>query len=71
MSVFGVILVRIFSDSVRMRENTDQNNEVSIRIQSECWKIRIRITPNTDTFRAVYIIIVIDWLEFDETSEHS
>ena len=23
---------------------------VSLRIQSECWKIRIRITPNTDPF---------------------
>ena len=26
MSVFGVILVRIFPYSVRMRKNTDQNN---------------------------------------------
>ena len=26
---------------------------VSLRIQSECGKIRIRITPNTDTFHAV------------------
>ena len=26
---------------------------VSLRIQSECWKIRTRITPNTDTFNAV------------------
>ena len=26
MSVFGVILVRIFPHSVRMRENTNQNN---------------------------------------------
>ena len=26
MSVFGVILVRILPYSVRMRENTDQNN---------------------------------------------
>ena len=26
---------------------------VSLRIQSECGKIRTRITPNTDTFHAV------------------
>ena len=26
---------------------------VSLRIQSECEKIRTRITPNTDTFHAV------------------
>ena len=25
---------------------------VHLRIQSECWKIRIRITPNMDTFHA-------------------
>ena len=28
---------------------------VSLRIQSECGKIRTRITPNTDTFHAVHI----------------
>ena len=27
---------------------------VSLRIQSKCGKIRTRITPNTDTFYAVY-----------------
>ena len=27
---------------------------VSLRIQSECGKMRTRITPNTDTFHAVY-----------------
>ena len=26
---------------------------VSLCIQSECWKMRARITPNTDTFYAV------------------
>ena len=30
-----------------------------LRIQSECGKIRTRITPNTDTFHAVYTIKVI------------
>ena len=41
MSVFAVILVRIFSHSV------------SVRIQSEFGKMRTRITPNTDTFHTV------------------
>ena len=27
---------------------------VSLRIQSECGKMRTRITPNTDAFHAVY-----------------
>ena len=29
---------------------------VSLRIQSECRKIRARITPNTDTFHAVSVM---------------
>ena len=29
---------------------------VSFRIQSECGKIRIRMTPNTDTFQRVYLM---------------
>ena len=29
---------------------------VSFRIQSKCGKIRIRITPNTDTFHRVYLM---------------
>ena len=32
--------------------NTERYS-VSLRIQSECGKIRTRITPNTDTFHAV------------------
>ena len=47
MSVFEVILVRIFQHSERWGE--------TLRIQSECEKIRTRITPNTDTFYAVYV----------------
>ena len=31
---------------------------VSLRIQSECGKIRTRITPNTDTFHAVHYLNV-------------
>ena len=38
VSVFGVILVRIFPHS-----------DWTPRIQTECGKIRTRITPNTDT----------------------
>ena len=29
---------------------------VSLRFQSECWKIRTRKIPNTDTFHAVHIL---------------
>ena len=45
MPVFRVILVRIFLHSEWIRIDT-----VSLRIQSECGKIRTRITPNRDTF---------------------
>ena len=31
---------------------------VSLRIQSKCGKIRIRITPNADTFHAVMVLIL-------------
>ena len=48
MSVFGVILVRIFQHSDWIRRDT-----VSLHIQSECGKIWTRITPNTVTFYAV------------------
>ena len=34
-----------------------ERHGVSLRIQSECGKIQIRITPDTDTFHAVYICI--------------
>ena len=47
VSVFGVILVRIFKHS-------EWIPRVSLRIQSECGKIWTRITPNTDTF---YIVL--------------
>ena len=33
--------------------NTERYS-VSLRIQSECGKMRTRITPNTDIFHAVY-----------------
>ena len=31
---------------------------VSLRIQSECRKIRTRVTPNTDTFHAVMADVI-------------
>ena len=47
MSIFGVILVRIFPHS----------NSVSLLIQSECRKKQTRITPNTDTFYAMTVTL--------------
>ena len=37
--------------------NTERYS-VSLHIQSECRKIRTRITPNTDTFYAVYLLFI-------------
>ena len=54
VSVFGVILLRIFPHSDWIL-NTERY-EVSLRIQSECRKMRTRITPNMDTFYAVITI---------------
>ena len=48
MSVFGVILVCIVSYS-------DWIWSVSLHVQSECGKMRTRITPKTDTFNVVYL----------------
>ena len=47
VSVFGVILVRIFPHS----------DSASLHIQSKCGKIRTRITPNADTFLRSEIIL--------------
>ena len=68
VSVFGVILVRIFPHSDRMRKirTSGLNSErysTYLRIQSECGKIRTRITPNRDTFYAV--------LDFWQGSEYA
>ena len=49
VSVFGVILVRIFPHSDLMRRDTPY---VSV-FSPKCEKIRTRITPNADTFYAV------------------
>ena len=38
---------------------------VSLRIQSECGKMRTRITPNTDTFYAVFPILFRNFLKLN------
>ena len=44
--------------------NTERYS-VSLRIQSEFWKIRTRITPNTDTVYAVFLFVCwILWVSF-------
>ena len=53
VSVFGVILVRIFPHSDWIRRD----------MEYECGKLRTRITPNTDTFHTVLVIkIFINFL---------
>ena len=52
VSVFGVILVRIFPHSDWIWKDLS----VSLRIQSECGKIRTRITRNMDTFYEVWYL---------------
>ena len=49
MTVFGIFLVCFFT-AFRLRTEIYR---VKLRIQSECGKIRIRKTANTDTFHAV------------------
>ena len=59
-SVSGVILVHIFPHLDWIRRDT-------LRIQSECGKIRTRITLNTDTFYEVLIVrsevdtLILSW----------
>ena len=64
VSVFGVILVRIFPYLDWIRRDTRYLSVFSpnagkyfesLRIQSECGKIRTRVTPNTDSFYAVLL----------------
>ena len=43
-----------------------QTYKVSLRIQSECEKVRTRITPNTDTFYAVKVSAKSLTTVFDE-----
>ena len=64
MSFLGCVKsVRIRSYSVPHFPAFGLNTErysLSLRIQSECGKMRTRITPNTDTFCAVLGRIKID-----------
>ena len=57
MSVFGVILVRIFPAFSRIEtEYTEilRISPYSVQMQENAGKMRTRITPNTDTFYAVF-----------------
>ena len=56
MSIFGAFIVRIFLFRIF------RIVLLSLHIQSEFGKIRTRKTPNTDTFRAVYIAIYLVYL---------
>ena len=53
VSIFGVIQVRIFPHSDWTRRDTESD------IQSECGKIRTRITPNTDVFYTGWVWVVV------------
>ena len=44
--------------------NTERYS-VSLRIQSECGKIRTRKTPNTDTLYVVFSVVVVNWQTFE------
>ena len=43
---------------------------VYLRIQSKCWKMRIRKTPNTDTFQEMYLVPcqIPSWIFFSKNS---
>ena len=47
---YSELFLSVFS---RIRAEYGERYAVSLRIQSECGKIRTRITPNTDSFNAV------------------
>ena len=55
VSVFGVILVHIFSHWDWIRRDTDAECRYSVQTR----KMRTRITPNTDTFYAVRVWQII------------
>ena len=61
MSVFGVILVRIFIPEFGQ---TTERYGVPLRIQSKCGKIRTRIILNTDTFHELQGSKKLFWLFF-------
>ena len=56
VSAFGIFIVRIFPHLDQIRRDTKY---LSLRIQSECGKIRTRKTPNTDTFHVTLKILLL------------
>ena len=57
--VFGVILVRIFPTFSRLRTEYGEIlgiSSYSVQMQETVRKMQTRITPNTDTFYAVFTI---------------
>ena len=50
VSVFRVLLVRIFPHSDWIMRDTDHLSVLFLRIQSECGEIQTRVTTNMDTF---------------------
>ena len=57
MSVFGVILVRIFPAFSRIETEYTEIPRISpysVQMQKNAGKMRTRITLNTDTFYAVF-----------------
>ena len=66
VALFGVFLVHIFPHSDWIRRDTEWK-------VSECEKIRNRKNPNMDTFHAVFLLVVSQWVYecFYETSIQS
>ena len=49
------VRIRSYSGPYFPAFGLNTEDTVSLRIQSECGKIRTRITPNTDTFHVGYV----------------
>ena len=49
------VCIRSYSGSYFPEFGLNDSDSVSLRIQSECGEILIRMTPNTDTFYAVVV----------------
>ena len=71
MSVFGIILVRIFPAFSRIRSEYGEIRSISpysLRMGKNVGKMRTRITPNTDTFYPVrlphfYSLLFKKWMQ--------
>ena len=71
VSVFGVILVRIFPKFSRIWTEYEEVLRISryqVQIPENAWKIPTRITPNTDTFYAVLLLPITHVNDFKEYS---